>query len=87
MPPYFPMHLEIIIFTGVLEILFAIGILVEKTRNLTAVLTAIYFIAIIPAHLHVAMNNIPMLGITSPYLLWARVLFQFVFIRWAWSLR
>ncbi|PIP88930.1 MAG: hypothetical protein COW01_05075 [Bdellovibrionales bacterium CG12_big_fil_rev_8_21_14_0_65_38_15] len=87
MPPYFPMHLEIILFTGVLEIIFALGILFERTRNLFAVLTALYFIAIIPAHLHVAMNNISMLGITSPFLLWGRVLFQLVFIRCAWSLR
>ncbi len=87
MPPYIPFHHATIILTGILEIIFAIGLVFERTRNLSATLTALYFLAIIPAHLHIAINLIPMFGVTSPMILWGRVLFQFVFIRWAWWIR
>jgi uncharacterized membrane protein len=84
MPPFIPFHLELIYFTGFLEILFAVGLLINKTRQLSAYLCAIYFIAILPAHFHVSMNHIPMFGIESPVLLWFRTVFQGVFIYWAY---
>ena len=87
MPPYIPFHLEIVILTGILELLLAVGLVMDRSRNISAVLTSLYFIAIIPAHLHIAINQIPMFGISSPYLLWGRVAFQIVFIRWAWWVR
>jgi len=87
MPTYIPFHLPIIYFTGVLELLFAIGLIIDKYRFITSWALVMYFIAILPAHFHVALNGIPMFGIKVPFILWARVTFQFVFIYWAFKLR
>lgn len=87
MPPYLPWHLEIIYITGVIEIVLVLGLLIQKYRYWASIITAVYFIAIFPAHIHIAINDIPMFGIYDPIVLWGRVVFQFVFIYWAWSLR
>ena len=83
MPPYIPFHLEIIIFTGVLELLFSFGLVFKPLIKITSKVLAIYFFLILPSHLHVSINNISFFGINSPYLLWGRTLFQAVFIFWA----
>jgi uncharacterized membrane protein len=87
MPPYIPWHLEMIYFTGVVELVLALGIVLRKYRYWSSIILAIYFMAILPAHIHVAINGIPMFGIDNPYLLWGRTAFQAVFILWAFSLR
>ena len=84
MPPYIPYHLECIYITGALEIIFAFGLASESYRNLTSKILIAYFIAILPAHIHVSLNQIEMFGVSSPYLLWGRTLFQVVFICWAY---
>lgn len=83
MPSYIPFHLEIIYGTGLIELLLAAGLVFEHTRKISGYLCAAYFVAILPAHIHVAWNGIAMFGISSPILLWGRALFQVVFIRWA----
>ena len=80
MPPYIPFHLEWIYFTGVLELMASIGLWIPRLKRLTAWSLSAYFVAILPAHLHVAIHKIPMFGIDQPALLWGRVLFQSVFI-------
>tara|TARA_B100001971_G_scaffold215195_1_gene260276 strand:- start:104130 stop:104492 length:363 start_codon:yes stop_codon:yes gene_type:complete len=87
MPPYIPWHLEIIYLTGLIEIILAIGLILKKYRYRAAKVCALYFIAILPAHIHVALNGIEMFGVNDPIILWGRTLFQAVFIWWAWSLR
>ncbi len=83
MPPCIPMHFEVVILTGFIELLLSGGLAFSHTRKVTGFLCAAYFVAILPAHIHVSMNNIPMFGISSPILLWGRTLFQGVFITWA----
>ena len=46
-------------------------------------MSALYILALIPAHIHVSINSIEMFGIKSPAILWARTAFQAVFIYWA----
>ena len=83
MPPYIPFHLEVIILTGILELFFSFGIVFKPILKITSKVLALYFFLILPSHLHVSINNISFFGITSPYLLWGRTLFQAVFILWA----
>ena len=87
MPPYLPVHLELIYLTGALELIFAIGIFIRKTRKISATLLMLYFIAILPAHIHVSINRIEMFGITNKFLLWTRTVFQSFFIYWAWRIK
>ena len=86
MPPYLPGHLAIIYVTGGLELAAAVGLWVHRLRRLTAWCLVVYFIAILPAHVHVAWNGIEMFGIREPLLLWGRLVFQVVFVAAAYRL-
>ncbi|MCR9205653.1 MAG: hypothetical protein NXH75_13805 [Halobacteriovoraceae bacterium] len=80
MPPYIPFHREVVYLTGYFEIFLSLGLFFKRTRKNSGLLSAMYFILILPVHLHVSLNEIPMFGISSPWVLWGRTLFQSVFI-------
>ena len=86
MPPWIPWHAFWIAFTGVVEIVAAVGLWGPAVRKATALALIVYFVAILPAHFHVALNDVPMFGLRNPWL-WVRIPFQLVFIGWAWLLR
>lgn len=86
MPSYLPWHLEIVLLTGVIEIVLAVGLILKKYRFQSGLLSALYLFLILPAHFHIALNEIPMFGITHPAALWGRTLMQFVFIYWAYQI-
>jgi uncharacterized membrane protein len=86
-PSFIPFKLEVIFWTGILEFILAVGLILPKSRSLTSKITAFYFFLLLPIHLYVSWNVIPMFGISDPVILWFRTLFQFVFIWWAYSLR
>ena len=86
MPPYLPAPLFLIYFTGVLELFAAMGLRNANLRRTAALGLVAYFVAITPAHVHVAVNQIPMFGVADPAFLWGRLAFQLVFIAWAWRI-
>lgn len=86
MPPYIPRHREVILMTGLLELAAAAGLWVPRLRRLTAWCLVAYFVAIIPAHLHIAWNGIAMFGVRDPAVLWGRLAFQAVFVAAAYRL-
>lgn len=79
---------EIIIFTGVLEILFAIGLGIEYTRYYTAIALILFFIVILPANIYAAKNHINYENLfkSGPGIkyLWFRIPFQLFLIGWVW---
>ena len=85
MPDYIPWHSFWVAFTGLAEIAAAIGLWLPRLARVTAGLLMIFFVAILPAHLHVAQNDIPMFGLDNPWL-WVRIPFQAVFLAGAWIL-
>lgn len=87
MPPYIPFHLPLIYFTGVIEILLAIGLYPYVTRKWSSIALAAYLVAVLPAHFYVALNEIEIWGISNKWLLWGRTLFQIQLIVWAWKLK
>ena len=80
MPNYIPFHKEIVFLTGILEVIFALGLLIKKFRKGTLLIICIYLLAILPAHIHVSIHGIEMFGISNKIFLWLRALGQFVFI-------
>jgi uncharacterized membrane protein len=86
MPPYIPWHLELIYLTGVLELAAAVGLRSPRFRRVTAWCLVAYFLAILPAHVHVAWNQVELFGIRDPRLLWGRLAFQPVFVASAYWL-
>ena len=85
MPDFFPYHRELILFSGILEFVFGIGVLFEKYRNIS--LYGIIFILILFMSVHLNML-VPENTLGYSYsLLIIRALFQFILIYWAWMNR
>jgi uncharacterized membrane protein len=84
-PSFLPAPLLLVYVSGVFEILGAIGIQVPRTRRLAGWGLVLLFIAVFPANINMAVNNIQPEGATlSPIALWARLPFQPLFMLWAW---
>lgn len=85
MPPYLPWHLELVYLSGIAEIFCGVGVLIPSTRKQAAWATIVLLIAIFPANVHVAANDVPMLGADegAGLLNWVRLPFQLVLIAWA----
>jgi uncharacterized membrane protein len=87
MPAYLPWHLELVYLSGAIEILLAVLLLVPATRRLAAWGTIALLIAVFPANLNMALNDIRPDGPFGPptaQALWLRLPMQLVLIAWAW---
>ena len=85
MPPYLPAHLPLVYASGVFEILGGVGMLLPWTRRLAGLGVIALLIAIFPANIYIAMNDIPIAGHDVP--LWGHLLrlpLQAVMIWMAW---
>ncbi|UKT62343.1 DoxX family protein [Pedobacter mucosus] len=87
-PLFIPKKVEVVIFTGILEIFFAIGLGIENTRYYTGICLIIFLIAILPANIYAAKHQINYEDLHKPgpglKYLWCRVPFQFFLITWVW---
>ena len=86
MPPYLPWHAQLIFLSGVGEVLCGLGVLFPPTRRLAAWGTIALLVAVFPANIHVAFNNVPVFGAKegAGALGYVRLPFQAVLIAWAW---
>jgi uncharacterized membrane protein len=86
MPPYLPLHLQLVYLSGVAEIVLGIAVLIPSVRQPAAWGIILLLIAIFPANMHIALHNVPLggrargLGVWN----WVRLPFQGVLIAWAW---
>lgn len=87
-PLFIPKKVEIVLITGALEILFAIGLGIENTRYYTGIALIIFLIAIFPSNIYAAKNNINYENLHKPgsglKYLWFRIPFQVFLIAWVW---
>lgn len=84
-PPELPYPLELVYISGFFEILGGIGLLIPAVSRAAAWGLIALFIAVFPANINQAVNNIPIEGIPHNQLLyWVRLPFQAVLIAWAW---
>ncbi len=83
MPPYLPWHYELVIISGVFEVVLGIALLIPRFTVLAAWGLIALLVAIFPANLHMALNSEQFPEI-RPVLLWARLPLQVVFIAWAY---
>lgn len=78
-----PYALEIVWVTGVMELLFAVFLLIPKYQRITGILLGLFLLAVLPANINMAINNISLSGeVVEPWLLWLRVALQFPLIAW-----
>jgi uncharacterized membrane protein len=84
-PSFLPNPLLLVYISGVFEILFGVGLLFPKTRRLASIGLILLYIAVFPANINMAINDIPMDGKPVPKaLLWGRLPLQLVLIAWAY---
>lgn len=83
MPPYLPAHAQLVIISGIAEIVLGVGLLFPATRSLSAWGLILLLIAVVPANVFMAMSNrfrkIP------AWLRWARLPLQGLLIWWAYQ--
>jgi uncharacterized membrane protein len=85
MPPYLPWHEELVLLSGVFEILGGLGLAVAPLRAAAGWGLVTLLIAVFPANLHMAIHGISFGSEpAAPGVLWARLPLQLVFIAWAW---
>ena len=61
-PPAIPSPMAMIYFTGVCEILGALGLLVPRTRVAAALALIVLFVALLPANIHAARAGLTLRG-------------------------
>jgi uncharacterized membrane protein len=84
---FMPYPYEVIILTGVTEIILALGLLWQRTRKLAGWLLMAQLVAMFPANIYVAVMELPAPGglPASPWYTWSRLFFQPVYIWWIWK--
>ena len=83
MPGYLPWHLELVYLSGVAEIALGIAVLVPRLRVLAAWGIIALLLAVFPANVHMAVEQIR-IGDLDPVWNWARLPLQGLLIVWAW---
>ncbi|TRX57608.1 hypothetical protein FNH22_15835 [Fulvivirga sp. M361] len=87
-PDFLPLKSEIVLITGVIEILFAVGLLVPSYKLLTGWVLIAFFILILPANIKASIEHInyqtgELNGNGLSYL-WFRIPLQVIFIIWVY---
>ena len=84
-PPYLPLHRELVYLSGAFEILGGLGMLSERTRSAAGIGLVLLLLAVWPANLQMLLDarvaDSPSWWIA---LLWARLPLQIVLIWWVW---
>ena len=82
-PPIFPRPLAVIYFTGVCEVLGAIGLLLAWARIYAAAGLILFMVAILPANIHAAKAKVTLRGRPATPLI-VRIPMQVLFIALTW---
>lgn len=88
MPKFIPFKKGFVFFTGIVEIIAAIGLQIPQLKIVTAWLLMPFFILILPANIYAAANNVDYRkgsfeGKGLSYL-WFRIPLQIFFIVWVY---
>lgn len=87
-PDFLPFKKEFVYFTGLIEIMAAIGLHVPQFRLVTAWLLILFFVLIIPANIKASIEQIDYQNATFEgnglEYLWFRIPLQILFIGWVY---
>ena len=84
-PAALPNPLALVYISGFFEIAGGAGLLIPRLRKAAAWGLVLLYIAVFPANINMAVNQLPLDGQAVPgWALWVRLPFQFVFIALAW---
>jgi len=82
-PPWVPWPDFMVTFTGICEILGAIGLLIPRTRRVAAVALILFLVAVLPANISAAGAGVTLRGEAVTPLV-PRIALQMVFIALVW---
>ncbi|MGN6354553.1 MAG: DoxX family protein [Parafilimonas sp.] len=87
-PPLFPARKQIVLITGVIEVLAAVGLFVAPTIKITGIILIILFLLILPANIYAAAKKVNLeksdhSGNGINYL-WFRIPEQVFFMVWVY---
>lgn len=82
-PDFIPYPMAFVYFTGVCEVLGAIGLLVSRVRSIAGLALIVFFILVLPANIHAATSGVTLRGEPATPLL-LRVPMQLLFIALTW---
>lgn len=82
-PPAVPNPELMVTFTGICEILGAVGLLIPRTRRVAAAALIVFLLAVLPANIHAALSGVTIRGAAVTPLV-PRVALQLLFIALLW---
>ena len=85
MPTYLPLHRELVLLSGIAEVVLGVALLIHPVTRLAAWGVVALLIAVFPANVHMWWAQVAIDGETLPGWFHAvRLPFQGVLILWAW---
>lgn len=85
MPSYLPWHEWLIAISGCAEIAGGIGVAIPATRRFAGWGLIALLVAVFPANLHMALNQVQLPGIhLTALILWLRLPLQLIVMAWVW---
>lgn len=85
MPPYLPAHRELVLISGLFEMLGGIGTLIPQTRKAAAWGLIALLIAVFPANVYMAVDTEKFGKLAPAWVLYARLPLQFLLIWWIYA--
>ena len=89
LPDLVPLRAEMVAVTGAIEVVLAIGLLgPRRWHRPVGVALAAYLALVFPANVYAAVSQVPIEGVPTGWIRWARLPFQLPLIAGAlWSTR
>ena len=88
LPDFIPFKTEVILLTGIMEIIAAVGLLIPSLRVWTGWALILFFILLLPGNIKAAINHVDYQKGTyegnGPNYLWFRIPLQLLFIAWTY---
>ncbi len=86
LPDFIPYKIELVYFSGVIELMAAIGLLLPQYRKLTGWLLILFLVLITPSNIYATLKHVNLESATldgeGPSYLWYRIPLQLFFIGW-----
>lgn len=83
MPPYLPNHAFLVWFSGIVEVVLGLGLLLPATRHWAAWGIILMLIAFMPVHIHMITSG--RFSKIPEIVLYFRIVIQFGLIYWAYQ--
>ena len=85
MPEFLPYKIQLVYFTGHMEMAFAVGLLFPRYAKWTSIALILFFLAILPANIIGSFKRVHLGGMENgPGYLYFRIPLQLLFMGWAY---